>query len=314
MDLFDGRPAVGGGGRASSGGSFYHLSFRSGSRAGGACARAAHAYATREGEYAGGDRDPVVFTESGNMPTWAEDDPASYWDAADMCERANARLYVSADFALPRELPLEDQIELAREFAHDLTAEERLPYTLAVHAGLDEDGCEHNPHAHLMFSERQNDGIDRSRDQWFKRADSVHPERGGAPKSRTFHGRAWVEHARERWAEKTNEALARGGRPERVDHRSYERQGLDREAGEHYGPAAPFLVGRGEEHSRLDQAASRPEDERSLSEIEARMGELEAMREAILRNGLPSDEVETERDEYVHAPSVGRDDDLSWGR
>ena len=64
---------------------------------------------------------------------------------------------------MPRELNVEDQIELAREFAHDLTDKEQLPYTLAIHEGRDQDGHRHDPHAHLMFSERQNDGIERSR-------------------------------------------------------------------------------------------------------------------------------------------------------
>ena len=45
-----------GGGRAASGGSFYHVSFRSGSRAMGSCALSAHDYITREGEY-GPERD-----------------------------------------------------------------------------------------------------------------------------------------------------------------------------------------------------------------------------------------------------------------
>jgi hypothetical protein len=52
-------------------------------------------------------------------------------------ERANGRLYVSADFALPRDVSQEDQVALARSFAQELTAAERLPYTLAVHAGKD---------------------------------------------------------------------------------------------------------------------------------------------------------------------------------
>ena len=55
-------------------------------------------------------------------------------------------------------------------FARELTAEERLPYTLAIHAGRDADGNEHNPHAHLMVSERRNDGIERVAEQWFRRA------------------------------------------------------------------------------------------------------------------------------------------------
>ena len=55
---------------------------------------------------------------------------------------------------------------MAREFSASVTTGtgERLPYTLAVHHGEGE-----NPHAHLMFSERANDGIARSAEQWFRR-------------------------------------------------------------------------------------------------------------------------------------------------
>ena len=53
----------------------------------------------------------------------------------------------------------------------------------------------------------------------------------------------------------TNEMLEPRGRDERVDHRSYERQGIDREPGEHYGPAGAHMAGRGVDHERLDEAA-----------------------------------------------------------
>ncbi|HZR22751.1 MAG TPA: MobA/MobL family protein [Vicinamibacterales bacterium] len=254
MDLFDRKPELIGGGRPQSNGC-YHLSFRSGSRASGASAGAAHAYITRSDQYDDDDRDPAIYTESAHMPSWAEDDANAYWDAADLFERANARLYVSADFALPRDLDREDQIALAHTFADELTSDHHLPYTLAIHAGTDQDGHEHNPHAHLMISERQNDGIERDHQQWFKRADSAHPERGGAPKTREIHGHDWMESARERWAELTNEMFERNGRTERIDHRSYERQGVDREPGEHFGPAAAYMVNRGLEHDRLRDAA-----------------------------------------------------------
>jgi len=76
-----------------------------------------------------------------------------------------------------------------------------------IHEGRDENGQDHSPHAHLMFSERQNDGIERGPAEWFRRANSEDPEHGGAPKNRTFHGRDWVEQARERWADLTNKKL-----------------------------------------------------------------------------------------------------------
>ena len=135
MELFEHNPDVPGGGRARGSGGSFHLSFRSGSRAGGSCARSAHAYITRSEEYDDPDRDAAIYVESDHMPEWVEDDAREYWDAADLYERANGRLYVSADFALPRDLEPEDHVELAHAFAQELTAREHLPYTLAVHAG-----------------------------------------------------------------------------------------------------------------------------------------------------------------------------------
>lgn len=132
---------VPGGGRATTSGQF-HVSFHSGSRGNGACASSSHDYITREGQYEGGDRDPAIYTESDHMPSWAGDQAREYWDAADLYERANGRLYVSADFALPRDLSREDQVALARDFAQELTNAGSLPYTLAIHAGLDSSGTE----------------------------------------------------------------------------------------------------------------------------------------------------------------------------
>ena len=134
------------------------------------------------------------------MPEWAKDDAQNYWQSADLHERANARLFVSADFALPRDLDQETQVALASTFVHALTDDENLPYTLAIHAGRDSEGDEHNPHAHVLISERSNDGIARERQRWFRRANPSKPDHGGVPKSRAVHGPAWMEHARSRWA------------------------------------------------------------------------------------------------------------------
>ena len=282
MDWFDRKPPEPGGGRASNGGRFYHLSVRSGSRASGACAKASYEYVTREGEYAGGDLDPAIYTESDHMPTWTADDPRAYWDAADLYERANGRLYVSADFALPRNLSAEDQIALAREFAQELTKDGSLPYTLAIHAGRDRDGVEHNPHAHLMISERKNDGIERSPEEWFARANPADPAKGGAEKTRAIHGQAWMEHARKRWAGLTNKTLERLGREGWVDHRSYARQGVDQDPGRHFGPAAAHVISRGQHHDRLDSAVNAVTDSERLQAVDRAIGDLEIERQVVL--------------------------------
>lgn len=137
-------------------------------------------------------------------------------------------------------------IEVARDFVEALTDRERLPHTFAIHAGRDRDGQEDNPHVHVSISEHQNDGIERSphtgSDGW---ANREHPERGGALKNRAFHGREWVEKARETLAGSINEKLQALGRDERVDYRSFFRQGVDREPGEHFGPSAAHMFMEG---------------------------------------------------------------------
>jgi MobA/MobL family protein len=314
MDWFDDKSPAPGGGRASSGGRFYHMSFRSGSRGNGACARASHDYITREGEYADGDRDSAIYTESDQMPSWAEDDARNYWDAADLYERANGRLYVSADFALPRDLSTDDQVALAREFARELTRDERLPYTLAIHSGRDADGNEHNPHAHLMISERKNDGIDRSPQQWFSRANSTDPSRGGAEKTRAIHGHAWIEHARSRWAELTNKTMQRLGRDERVDHRSYERRGTDQEPGRHYGPSAAYIASRGETHDRLEVAAGVVSDQERLNAVDSAIASLETERQALISEDQKRSEWEWASHGDGHVGGSSRDHDESRSR
>ena len=239
----------------------YHLKVSIGSRAGGQSAGAKADYIEREGNYEK-DREELEHKEHGNMPEWAKDDPHSYWKAADEHERANGRLYREVQFALPKELNEEQRRELASGFAKRMTEGERLPYTLAVHRGDGE-----NPHAHLMFSERANDGIERSQEQWFRRHNAAAPEKGGARKSRAGSARDWMDKTREAWEREANGALERAGYGERIDHRSLaerrdvaERSGdlqqaaeLSREPNVHLGPER-YRAMRGGESATVQRA------------------------------------------------------------
>lgn len=214
----------------------FHLHAQTGSRNGGQSARAKCEYISRTGDYSR-DRDEVLHSTSAHMPTWAAEDPRAYWQAADDHERANGRLFKEVEFSLPRELPLDEQRELAEAFAQHLTAGERLPYTLAIHRGGDE-----NPHCHLMISERINDGHARTPETWFKRAASsgkkrsAAPETGGARKSTALKPKDWLEKTREAWAGIANAALERAGHAARIDHRSHAARGLEVEPQIHLGP------------------------------------------------------------------------------
>jgi hypothetical protein len=107
--------------------------------------------------------------------------------------------------------------------------------------------------------------------------------------------------------------LAKAGRSERVDHRSYERQGVDRQPGEHYGPSAAHMAGRGDDHDRLESASSAVDDEKALRAIDIQITRLEAERESVVNHGLP-DEPEPEVRDYSHSSGGGRGGDQSWER
>ena len=246
----------------------YHLKVGFCSRAGGQSASAKNDYIEREGRYAadGEEREEEHgHVEHGHMPVWAEDAPRAYWQAADEHERANGRLYSEVQFALPRELDAGSRRELAGAFAEQVCGGERLPYTLALHRGGQDGG---NPHAHLMFSERGNDGIARSAEQWFKRHNPKAPVQGGARKSRAAKAGDWLDRARQVWEQTANRALEQAGRAERIDGRSLadrrdaaHREGdleqaaeLSREPNVHRGPGQ-YLDERGRASATVAQEA-----------------------------------------------------------
>lgn len=207
------------------------------------------------------------------MPSWAKDEPRDYWQAADNYERSNGRLYVEVEVALPKELSKQEQIKLAHDYAQSLTHENKLPYTMAIHEGKGS-----NPHAHLIISERMNDGIERSQSQWFSQAHPRDPEQGGARKSREFHDRQYIKELRQTWAEKTNQALEKGGSLERIDHRSLEAQGIDRTPTQHIGRASWAMAERGVESDRWKELAAIQERGKDL-EREVRYAERQVERE-----------------------------------
>ena len=108
-------------------------------------------------------------------------------------------------------------------------------YQYAIHVPRASDGLD-NPHVHLMFSERRTDGIARDPDQYFKRFNAAHPERGGCQKGfgeqpgqklTAVERKAELKALRERWGECVNAALERAGHSERVSMKSYADRGLD---------------------------------------------------------------------------------------
>ena len=204
----------------------YHLNVRYCSKSKGQSAQAKNEYINRNDKYSK-RLDDLQFSGFGNMPKFAENNPQKFWQASDIYERANARVCTEIVFALPRELNLEQQQELVQSFINSTVNSERnkLPYSFAIH----NDKANNNPHCHLIFSERQLDGIERSEEQFFKRANSKNAELGGTKKTADFRDRDFIKAVRKTWSEQANFSLEKHGHTARIDERSYQEQGIDKE-------------------------------------------------------------------------------------
>ena len=201
-------------------------------KTGGVGKASAHAeYIERDEKYAKQKQADLEYSESGNMPSWAEENPKLFWQAADLYERKNGSTYREFEIALPRELNPEQRIELVQAFiAQEMGT--KYPYQLAIHNPKAMDGLE-QPHAHLMFNERLQDGIERDPQQYFKRYNSKEPEKGGAKKDNT--GKDYqtrkdeIRDLRQRWEVMSNQHLERAGLDTRIDMRSYKDQGIEKD-------------------------------------------------------------------------------------
>lgn len=213
----------------------YHISVKTGGKGN----ASPHAdYISREGKYAREKDSDLEYKESGNMPAWAAHKPSEFWKAADTFERANGCTYREIEIALPRELKPEQRLELVRDFIRQEIGD-RHAYQFAIHNPKAAIDAGEQPHAHIMFSERLHDGIDRDPQQYFKRANSKAPELGGAKKVRfgetPTERKAYLTAQRSRWAGLQNQHLERYQCADRVDARSLKAQGIEREPERHLG-------------------------------------------------------------------------------
>lgn len=213
----------------------YHFSVKVGAK-GKALAHAE--YIAREGEYAVKYQEKLEAVGHGNMPQWAKARPNLFWQCADEFERKNGSSYREFEIALPRELNPQQRQALVASFVEQELGE-KYAYSWAIHTPKASLEGGEQPHAHIMFSERIQDGIERGADQFFKRYNAKQPERGGCQKSNIAKSaeqrKLELVALRERFADLQNAYLEAYGHSARVDHRSLLDQGLDRAPEKHLG-------------------------------------------------------------------------------
>ena len=214
----------------------YHLSVKTVSRATGRSAVGAAAYRSasrlvneRDGivhDYARRSGVEAAFVVAPEGAEWALD-REQLWNAAEAAERRkDAKVAREYELALPWELGPAERRALAEAFAHEVVGRFGVAADVAVHAPGRE-GDARNWHAHVLTTTR------------------VVTAAGLGAKTRELDVKAssgrLVEALRAAWAGQVNRALDQARMAERVDHRSFERQGRDQLPTQHLGVGATAL-------------------------------------------------------------------------
>lgn len=245
-----------------------HFNIRIVSRAKAESVVAAAAYQSGEklfseydGQWKSGDHlERIVFKDillPPNAPR-AYADRQTLWNAVDASEtKDNAQTARRFIITLPKELSIEDNIALIRNYCQTQFVDKGMIVDLAVHF---EDSDPPNPHAHLLCTMRSMD----EQGHWNDKTKTAYAldENGNRIMGKNgkwkrirmdtvdWNDRKYCEIWRHEWEVQQNEALEQAGRTERVDMRSFKRQGIEMTPQVHLGPAA-FALERQGIHTEL---------------------------------------------------------------
>ena len=289
----------------------YHLSIKIITRGKGRSAVASAAY--RAGEKIKNERDGVThdyIRKSGVvhteilLPDNAPDeyrDRATLWNSVEKIEKAkNSQLAREIQVALPIELTEVQNRSLVREYVKKNFVAHGMIADISIHNS--DDG---NPHAHIMLTMRplkanltedkhgvpNIKGIDERTDInniWGAKSkkEYILDDNGekirlnsDEYKSRKVNATDWNEQTkaeewRESWADILNKYLEKLGHPDRVDHRSFERQNIERVPTIHLGVAAYQMEQRGIATERGDINRAIEITNQQIQELEYRIAEL----------------------------------------
>ena len=211
-------------------------------------------YSEYEHEWKSGDHLERIIHKEILLPPNAPEkyqDRSTLWNAVDAAEdKSTAQTPRRIIVALPKELSREQNIELIRNYCQTSFVERGMIADFAVH-----DDNEGNPHTHVLLTMRSLN----EQGEWNPktRTEFVLDENGeriqtanGKYKRRCVSWDGWNDRGnceiwRHEWEIIQNAALEQAGRAERVDMRSYERQGIEVVPTVHLGPAATAMERKG---------------------------------------------------------------------
>ncbi len=134
--------------------------------------------------------------------------------------RANSQLWREVEVAVPVELTPEQHTQLLNDYVQEQFVDMGMVADICLHDKKTDRGG--NPHAHILLTLR-----------------NITPDGFGA-KRRDWNDKALVTQWREAWATACNDALAKAGSIERIDHRSNKDRGIDAPPTNHLGRRTPW--------------------------------------------------------------------------
>ena len=239
----------------------YHLSIKIISRGKGKSAVAASAY--RSGEKIKNEYDGIVhdFTRKGGiayteilLPQNAPEEFSNrsvLWNSVEKIEKSkNSQLAREIEVALPKELDREKQINLVREYVKENFVKVGMCADIALH-----DKNDGNPHCHILLTMRPLNedttwGAKSKKEYILDEKGEKVKLKNGNYKTRKINTTDWneqekAEEWRKAWADITNKYLEENSIQDKVDHRSYQRQGIEQIPTIHLGVSATQMEKKG---------------------------------------------------------------------
>ena len=183
-------------------------------------------------------------------------DRETLWNAVEKVEKGKkAQLAYSFDISFQNEFTLEENIALARQFLTEHFVSRGMVVDFAVHEPEREEGGINNPHFHFLCPIRpieQNGkwGLKQKREYVLDENGNRIPDSKGdyvfnAVPTTDWGSSETLEFWREQWAAMSNAKFEEKGLDVCIDHRSYERQGIELLPTVHEGPTVRAMEKKG---------------------------------------------------------------------
>lgn len=209
-------------------------------------------------------------------------DRSILWNSVEKFEKSkNAQLAREIEVALPAELSKEQNLALVRDYVQKNFVDHGMCADVCFH-----DKKDGNPHVHIMLTMRPIEkngswGVKSKKEYLLdKNGDRIRLASGEWKTKKIncidWNERTKAEEWRSAWATSVNEVMKQNGMIDPIDHRSYQRQGIDKIPSIHLGVSASQMERRGIKTDRGNVNRSIEMTNKQLRQLRARIKKLQS--------------------------------------